>query len=157
MFCRDGIHATGVDRILAAADASKMTLYARFGSKESLVREALRREGETWRAAFFAVVRGAADEPAGRLRAIVPGLAGWFRGGRFHGCAFINVVAEHRKGEAGAAAPDDLAAEVAVLVDGTVTGLMVSGDEAVLRTASRMLEALLRAGLPGGTLPGAAG
>ena len=172
MFCRDGIHATGVDRILAAAGASKMTLYARFGSKEALVREALRREGETWRAAFFEEVRGASDDPGERLRAVVPALAGWFRGGRFYGCAFINAAAEHTKGEpwvrelalehggacrtalrelaaaADAVVPDDLAAEIALLVDGTITGLMVSGNEAVLRTAARVLDGMLRDALP---------
>ena len=56
LFCRDGIHATGIDRILAAAHASKMTLYARFGSKDALLREVLEQEGAEWRASFFAAV-----------------------------------------------------------------------------------------------------
>lgn len=46
LFCRDGIHATGIDRILTEAGASKMTLYSRFGSKEALLREVLVREGQ---------------------------------------------------------------------------------------------------------------
>lgn len=167
MFCRDGIHATGVDRILAAAGASKMTLYARFGSKEALVREALRQEGGSWRTAFFATVTDAAPDPLGRLRAIVPALDGWFRGGRFYGCAFINAVAEHTKGEAWLrdlagehqraclnflsrlardadyAAPEIFARQVLLLIDGTVAALMVSGDEGVLNTAGRTLDALM--------------
>jgi AcrR family transcriptional regulator len=167
MFCRNGIHATGVDRILATAGASKMTLYARFGSKEALVRVALREEGQVWRDAFAAHVTSSAEDPQGRLRAIVPALAGWFRGGRFYGCAFINAAAEHTKGEpwlralavehraaclefleglareAGYAAPDALAPQLMLLIDGAVAALMVSGDEAVLQTAARMLDALL--------------
>jgi AcrR family transcriptional regulator len=170
MFCRDGIHATGVDRILSAAGASKMTLYARFGSKEALVRTALREEGQLWRADFAARVSAIADTPEGRLRAIIPALGEWFHGGRFYGCAFINAVAEHTKGEpwlqelaaehhaacraflgdlardAGFAAPEDLASQLLILIDGTTAGLMCSGDEAVLRNAARTLDALLAAG-----------
>jgi AcrR family transcriptional regulator len=36
LFCREGIHATGMDRILAEASVSKMMLYSRFGSKDAL-------------------------------------------------------------------------------------------------------------------------
>lgn len=167
MFCRDGIHATGVDRILAAAGASKMTLYGRFGSKEALVRAALREEGQAWREAFAAEVAAASDDPRARLRAIVPALAGWFRGGRFYGCAFINAVGEHTKGEpwlrelatehraacraflaglageAGLARPGDFAETLLLLIDGAIAGLMVTGDEGVLATAARTLDALL--------------
>ncbi|MFC7737237.1 TetR/AcrR family transcriptional regulator [Roseomonas sp. GCM10028921] len=167
MFCRDGIHATGVDRILAAAGASKMTLYGRFGSKEALVRAALREEGQAWREAFAAEVAAASDAPRARLRAIVPALAGWFRGGRFYGCAFINAVGEHTKGEAwlrelatehraacrvflmglagdaGLARPADFAETLLLLIDGAIAGLMVTGDEGVLTTAARTLDALL--------------
>lgn len=171
MFCRDGIHATGIDRILAAAGASKMTLYARFGSKEALVRAALREEGAAWRAAFFAAVARAGDDPAERLRGVVPALAAWFGGGRFYGCAFINAVAEHTKGEpwlrdlaaehhrevlafltaqaaaAGHAEPALVGRQVLLLMEGMIAATMVSGDTAVLAVAERTLEAILsRAG-----------
>lgn len=167
LFCRDGIHATGIDRILAAAGASKMTLYARFGSKEALVRAVLREEGAAWRAAFFAAAQ-AGDDPAARLRRVVPALAGRFRGGRFYGCAFMNAVAEHTKGEpwlrelaaehhrevlafleaqaaaAGHAEPALVARQVLLLMDGMTAATMVSGDDAVLAVAERTLEAILR-------------
>ncbi|WP_458094721.1 TetR/AcrR family transcriptional regulator [Roseomonas sp. WA12] len=170
MFCRDGIHATGVDRILSAAGASKMTLYARFGSKEALVRTALREEGQVWREDFAARINTLADTPEGRLRAIIPALAEWFHSGRFYGCAFINAVAEHTKGEpwlqelaaehhvacraflgglaqdAGFAAPEELAGQLLILIDGASAGLMCSGDEVVLRNAARTLDALLTVG-----------
>jgi AcrR family transcriptional regulator len=168
MFCRDGIHATGIDRILAAAGASKMTLYARFGSKEALVRAVLREEGAAWRAAFFAALTQAGDDPAVRLRRVVPALAAWFHGDRFYGCAFMNAVAEHTKGEpwlrelaaehhreilafltaqataAGYAEPVLVARQVLLLMDGMIAATLVSGDEAVLVVAERTLEAILR-------------
>ena len=98
LFCRDGIHATGIDRILTEASASKMTLYGRFGSKEALVREVLTREGAEWRQTFFALVEAAGPDPAERLAAVIPALRTWFEGDRFYGCAFMNAAAEHTKG-----------------------------------------------------------
>ena len=170
LFCRDGIHATGIDRILAQAGASKMTLYSRFGSKEALVRSVLQEEGKAWRQAFFASLDQEAD-PGARLRRVVPTMAEWFRSDHFYGCAFMNAVAEHTKGEpwlrslaaehhavilaylgaqaeaAGSEEPALLARQVLLLIDGMIAAYMVSGDEAVLRVAGRSLDAIL-ASLP---------
>ena len=171
LFCRDGIHATGIDRILAEAGASKMTLYGRFGSKEALVREVLRQEGEAWRRMFFRAVETCAPDDAGRLRGVVPALRTWFEGERFYGCAFMNAAAEHVKGSGGgepwlrelaaehhaavlvflgdlaAAAgydePDVLARQVLLVIDGAIAALMVSGDPGVLDIAGRNLRAVL--------------
>ncbi len=169
LFCRDGIHATGIDRILAEAGASKMTLYARFGSKEALLREVLRAEGADWREAFFAAVMDSAPDAQGRLEALVGALGGWFRGGRFYGCAFMNASAEHTKGqpwlralaadhhrvildtldrlatEAGYTEPAMLARQLLLLIDGIIAALMVSGDAAVLDVGARNLRAILGA------------
>ncbi len=169
LFCRDGIHATGIDRILASAGASKMTLYSRFGSKEALLREVLTREGAEWRAAFFAAI-GAGPAPLTarqKLDRVVPALAGWFEGGRFYGCAFMNAAAEHAKGEpmlremaaehhrqirafleglaaeAGLRDPAMVARQILLAIDGTIAALMVSGDPAVLEVAERNLQAIL--------------
>lgn len=166
MFCRDGIHATGIDRILSVASASKMTLYARFGSKEALVRAVLREEGEAWRRTFFARI-AEVEDPAERLRRVVPALAAWFRGSRFYGCAFMNAVAEHTKGEswlrelaaehhreilaflgsqaaaAGLAEPALVARQILLLMDGMIAATMVSGDDAVPAVAERSLAAIL--------------
>ena len=173
LFCRDGIHATGIDRILTEAGASKMTLYGRFGSKEALVKEVLAREGADWRDTFFALVEQAGPDPVGRLRETVPALRAWFDGARFYGCPFMNAAAEHSKGRsgepwlrdmtaqhhaaiiaflaglaqaAGYAEPRMLARQILLLLDGAIAALMVSGDESVLDVAARNLQAVLRAG-----------
>jgi AcrR family transcriptional regulator len=167
LFCRDGIHATGIDRILAEAGASKMTLYARYGSKDALLRAVLLEEGEDWRTRFFAALDAAGDAPIEKLRAVVPALAAWFSGGKFYGCAFMNAVSEHRKdevwlrelaashhrdilarlgglaGEAGYADGATLARQILLLIDGTIAALMVSGDATVLDIARRNLDAIL--------------
>ncbi|GAC1340075.1 MAG: TetR/AcrR family transcriptional regulator [Acetobacteraceae bacterium] len=172
LFCRDGIHATGIDRILAQAGASKMTLYARYGSKEALVRAVLREEGAAWRESFFTALDHGADGAA-RLRLIVPTLAAWFHADNFYGCVFMNAVAEHTKGEAwlrnlaaehhldilahlgaqaeqaGCDEPALLARQLLRLVDGMIAAYMVSGDAKVLTVAARSLDAILfGAGLP---------
>jgi AcrR family transcriptional regulator len=170
LFCRDGIHATGIDRILAESGVSKMTLYARFGSKEGLVREVLQQEGAEWRAQFFDAIRAASDDPRERLHRIVPALADWFRGDGFYGCAYMNAVAEHTKGErwlrelaaghhaailaflgeqaeaAGYEEPALLARQLLLLIDGMIAAYMVSGDDGVLAVAERNLRAILAQG-----------
>jgi AcrR family transcriptional regulator len=167
LFCRDGIHATGIDRILAEAGASKMTLYARFGSKEGLVREVLQQEGTEWRTHFFDAIRAVSEDPRARLHGIVSALADWFRGDSFTGCAYMNAVAEHTKGErwlrdlaaghhtailaflaeqataAGYAEPALLARQLLLLIDGMIAAYMVSGDDGVLAVAERNLRAIL--------------
>lgn len=176
LFCRDGIHATGIDRILTEAGASKMTLYGRFGSKEALVREVLAREGADWRATFVRLVEAAGSDPAVRLAAVVPALRTWFEGDRFYGCAFMNAAAEHAKGQgagepwlremtaqhhaailgflaalaegAGCAEPSMVARQVLLIIDGAIAALMVSGNGAVLDVSARTLDAVLRSVLP---------
>ena len=167
LFCRDGIHATGIDRILAQAGVSKMTLYSRFGSKEALVREVLRQEGSEWRAHFFTSVAAAGDTPQTRLAGIMAALAPWFGGDRFYGCAFMNAVAEHAKGEpwlrglaaehhqqiigflaalageAGYADTTTLARRILLVIDGAIAAFLVSGDPAVLDLTQHNLNAVL--------------
>ena len=167
MFCRDGIHATGIDRILSTAGVSKMTLYTRFGSKEALVREVLRQEGVEWREAFFAAVLAADPDPRTRLHQTIAALEPWFGGDRFYGCAFMNAIAEHAKGErwlrdlaathqraivgflterateAGYDEPTILARQIMLVVDGAIAAFLVSGDRAVIDIAGRNLKAVL--------------
>ena len=171
LFCRDGIHATGIDRILQEAGASKMTLYSRFGSKEALLREVLAREGAEWRDTFFSAVLAAGADAAARLHGVIAALRTWFEGDRFYGCAFMNAAAEHAKGgapeaawlremtrehhgailaflaglaeEAGYPEPGILARQVLLVMDGAIAALMVGGDPAVLDISARTLRAVL--------------
>jgi AcrR family transcriptional regulator len=166
LFCRNGIHATGIDRVLAEAKASKMTLYTRYGSKEALVRAVLEREGEEWRNRLFATL-DAPVSPLDGLRAIIPALRDWFETGHFYGCAFMNAVGEHRKDEvwlrelaaahhqeilahfsalakaSGFAAPSLLAKQLLLLLDGAIAALMVSAKPEALDIAELNLDAIL--------------
>ena len=172
LFCRDGIHATGIDRILSAAGASKMTLYTRFGSKEALVREVLQREGADWRENFFAAVLAGGADALTQLHHVVPALAAWFDSGRFYGCSFMNAAAEHSKGDpmlremaadhhrqilaflqgltetAEMEEPAFLARQILLTIDGTIAALMVLGDPLALVVAERNLRSILKQNQP---------
>ena len=94
-----------------------------------------------------------------KLSRIFPALKSWFGEERFYGCPFIYAVAEHDKnqkqfrniamkhkklvlahieklaGEMGAAEPEMLAHQLALLMDGAIVAAMVSRDPGVADTA----------------------
>jgi len=162
LFCRDGIHATGIDQILKEAGAAKMTLYNQFGSKEQLVEEVLRRESEAWRSWFQAALTAAGKTPRARLNATFDVLRQWFEREDYLGCAIMNAVAEYPKGDqriraiaaehkAGVAQilrdvisqmgcinPEDLLSELFILLDGAIVAALISGDPKMADVAGRL-------------------
>ena len=90
LFRREGIHATGVERIAEEAQVSKRTLYRHFPSKNDLVEQYLRRINDT------GGIRNeqALDTPGAiarnRLLAIFDGPPV----NRFRGCPFHNAAVE---------------------------------------------------------------
>jgi AcrR family transcriptional regulator len=159
LFCKDGINATGIDAIINEAGTAKTTLYKLFGSKTNLVHAVLESEGKQWREWFIAAIEAGGGDPQTKLTRIFPALKSWFGEERFYGCPFINAVAEHDKdqkqfrnialrhkkvvlahieklaGEMGAAEPEVLAHQLALLIDGAIVAAMVSGDPKVADTA----------------------
>ena len=95
LFERDGFHATGIDKILAAANVSKMTMYKHFPSKDALILEVLAVRDQRFRAWLDDRVQALAGTPQGRLVAVFDALAEWFEQPEFHGCLFINATAEY--------------------------------------------------------------
>jgi AcrR family transcriptional regulator len=90
LFYRDGIRATGVDRVIAESGVAKVTFYRQFASKDDLILAFLDFRHERWMAWFDdALVRH-----GGTVAAIAPALAEWFRGADYRGCAFLNSVGE---------------------------------------------------------------
>jgi len=90
LFYRDGIRATGIDRVIAESGVAKVTFYRHFPSKNELVREYLDYRHQHWMAWFV----DALQRHGGGARAIVPALVEWFSDTDFRGCAFINSVGE---------------------------------------------------------------
>jgi AcrR family transcriptional regulator len=167
LFCKNGINATGIDAIIDEAGTAKTTLYKLFGSKTNLVHAVLESEGKQWREWFIAAIEAGGGDPQTKLARIFPALKSWFGEERFYGCPFINAVAEHDKdqkqfrnialrhkkvvlahieklaGEMGAAEPQVLAHQLALLIDGAIVAAMVSGDPCVADTAGLAAGSLL--------------
>ena len=93
LFYREGIRAVGVDTLSERAGVSKRTLYNRFGGKDELVAEYLRRRDEGWKA-YLRGVTEAAVEPEDKLLAVFEAYEEWLVGEGFRGCAFANAAAE---------------------------------------------------------------
>ena len=159
LFCKNGINATGIDAIINEAGTAKTTLYKLFGSKTNLVHVVLETEGKQWREWFVDAVEAGGGSAQAKLARIFPTLKDWFRQERFYGCPFINAVGEHDKdqkqlraiamrhkkvvlayieklaSEMGAAEPEVLAHQLALLMDGAIVAAMVTRDPGVADTA----------------------
>ncbi|SAL47637.1 TetR family transcriptional regulator [Caballeronia cordobensis] len=90
LFYRDGIRATGVDRVIAESGVAKKTFYRYFPSKDDLIVAFLDFRHDNWMTWF----RAALKRHGGTLNALVPALAEWFGDENYRGCAFINSVVE---------------------------------------------------------------
>jgi AcrR family transcriptional regulator len=93
LFYNEGIHAVGVDRVIAEASVAKATLYAHFASKAELVAAYLERESLGW-------VNEAEQRLVGRepgtvaIRALFEMLYDRSQAQGYRGCPFINAAAE---------------------------------------------------------------
>jgi AcrR family transcriptional regulator len=167
LFCKNGINATGIDAIIDEAGTAKTTLYKLFGSKTNLVHAVLESEGRQWREWFIGAIEAGGGDAQTKLARIFPALKIWFGEERFYGCPFINAVAEHDKdqkqfrnialkhkkvvlahieklaAEMGAAEPEMLAHQLALLIDGAIVAAMVSRNPGVADTAGLAAGALL--------------
>jgi len=155
LFCRQGINATGVDAVVAAAGTAKTTLYKAFGSKEGLVEAVLEREGELWRNWFVAEVDAIPGDATNKLVNLFDVLKRWFCEENFFGCPFINAVGEHDKDDdrlrdialrhksvvldkirelakdARPSDPEGLTHELALLIDGAIVAALITRDPSV--------------------------
>jgi len=90
LFYRDGIRATGIDRVIAESGVTKVTFYRHFPSKNDLIREFLEYRHRRWMDWFVDALHRHGDN----MDALIPTLQEWFDDEDFRGCAFINSVGE---------------------------------------------------------------
>ena len=100
LFCRAGIHATGITRILEEAGVARGSLYAHYGSKENLLKAVFDTEANMWFHWFDLDLPHLKCSPTERILALFDLLEEWFAKEDFFGCVFINAVAEHEKDSA---------------------------------------------------------
>jgi AcrR family transcriptional regulator len=165
LFHREGIHATGVERLIEHAHVSKRTFYQHFSSKNELVEEYLRRIHQAGGALSEQAIDTADGSPRARMLAIFDSAPG----DRFRGCPFHNaaveaadampgvedIVHEHKLDftarlirtatEAGARDPYRLGNQLAVLFEGARALATSLNDTAPLLHARSAAETLIDA------------
>ncbi len=94
LFYRDGIRATGIDKVIAEAKVAKVTFYRHFPSKDDLIRAFLDYRHEKWITWFKDALNRHEAKPKEGLMPLIPVLREWFDNPIFRGCAFINIAAE---------------------------------------------------------------
>lgn len=93
LFYREGIGATGVDRISAEAGVSKRSLYQHFAGKDALVAAALADHGQAVLELYIPIDDG--EAPARRkVLDVFDALSRWSKAPDFRGCPFVNVSTE---------------------------------------------------------------
>jgi AcrR family transcriptional regulator len=92
LFYAEGIHAVGIDRIIAEARVAKATFYNHFPSKDELVRAHIEEQDRLGRAA---IGRLPERPPREMILAIFDSIDEAARQPIYRGCPFINAAAEY--------------------------------------------------------------
>lgn len=92
LFYAEGVHAVGIDRIIAEARVAKATFYNHFPSKDELVRAYIEEQDRLGRAG---IDRLPERTPREMLLAIFDGIGEMARQPVYRGCPFINAAAEY--------------------------------------------------------------
>lgn len=94
LFYAEGLHAVGIDRIIATAEVTRATLYRHFPSKDDLLVAYLHQGDEMIRSRVDAV-RATGESTDDVIRAVAAGIAEDIQRPGFRGCAFLNAAAEY--------------------------------------------------------------
>jgi AcrR family transcriptional regulator len=166
LFYERGVRAVGVDLVVADSGVAKTSLYRHFRTKDDLIVAFLEREDVEFWAQWDEVAARHAGDPAGEIEAHMRWIGKRLARANYRGCPQINVAAEFAEADhparevarrhmqsmrrrlaelaraLGAARPNDLAAQLGVLVNGAfVSASMLTPDEAtrVLLASARAL------------------
>jgi len=166
LFYERGVRAVGVDLVVADSGVAKTSLYRHFRTKDDLIVAFLEREDVEFWAQWDEVSARHAGDPAGEIEAHMRWIGKRLARANYRGCPQINVAAEFAEADhparevarrhmqamrkrlaelargLGAVRPNDLAAQLGVLVNGAfVSASMLTPDEAtrVLLASARAL------------------
>jgi AcrR family transcriptional regulator len=92
LFYAEGVHAVGIDRIIAEAGVAKATFYHHFPAKDELVRAYVERQSQLGQAA---IARIGPRSPRTMLLAIFDLIADAAGQPGYRGCPFVNAAAEY--------------------------------------------------------------
>jgi AcrR family transcriptional regulator len=171
LFYEHGVHTIGIDRIIERAGVAKASLYSTFGSKDELIRAYLQ-ERHAERTERYDRELARFSSPRAKLLGVFDVLGETFKRPTFRGCAFINASAESSPGgvveevsdasrawlkamfvrlatDAGAADPDALGGQLAMLYDGAVVTARMDRNPKAASTARAIAVTLVDAALAG--------
>lgn len=92
LFYQEGVHAVGIDRIIAEAGVAKATFYKHFPSKDDLVAGYLEEIDRRGRAAMAALPK---QSPRKMIFAVMERISEAVIVGGWRGCPFLNAAAEY--------------------------------------------------------------
>lgn len=169
LFYKRGVRAVGVDLVIEEAGVAKTSLYRYFPTKDDLIVAFLEREDVDFWSVWDDVGKRHANDPIGELNAHMRWIGERLSRLNYRGCPQINVAAEfaehghptrqvarsHMRAlrarlaalahRLNAARPDELAAQLAVLINGAfVSSELLAPDEAteiLLRSAHALVVA----------------
>jgi AcrR family transcriptional regulator len=169
LFFRKGYRAVGVDTIVKESGVAKMTLYRHFSSKDDLIVAYLEEVNRLFWGWLEAAIRPYEGMPREQLVAVFAALEQLISSPRCYGCAFLvaasefpeldspghQVALDHKQGvrdrlrdlaqQAGARAPDVLAGQLVLLMDGSFAAVRMFGPDNpgtnVLEAAKTLIDA----------------
>ena len=166
LFYKNGVRAVGVDLVVERAAVAKSSLYRHFRTKDDLIVAFLAREDVDFWATWDGVAAQHAGDPLAELEAHLRWIGERLGRANYRGCPQINVAAEFAEQDhparevarqhmqalrarllgiaerLGVEAPDTLAAQLALLVNGAFVSMgLLAPDEAtdVLLASMRSL------------------
>ena len=177
LFYENGVRAVGVDVVVAQAGVAKTSLYRYFRTKDDLVAAFLEREDIEFWATWDGVAAKHADDAAAELDAHMRWIGERLARANYRGCPQINVAAEFAEHDHPARQvarahmhalrarlvaiarrldvrrPDDLAAQLALLVNGAFVSSELLACEPATRLLQSAAQALVEAARAGRRAP----
>lgn len=94
LFYREGIRATGIDRVIEVSQVAKATFYRHYPSKSDLITAYLNFRHDNWMRWLRATLERHLGSGSSPLDALLATFNEWWRHPDFRGCAFINAAVE---------------------------------------------------------------
>lgn len=94
LFYREGVHAVGVDTVIAQAGVAKSSLYRHFRTKDDLIAAYLQVEDDAFWQQWDAAAGVGGDPPEERLAAVLAWIGRKIAAAGFRGCPQLNAAAE---------------------------------------------------------------
>jgi AcrR family transcriptional regulator len=169
LFYREGARAVGVDTVVSHSGVAKTSLYRWFPSKDALIVAVLEQEAKDRWSGWDYTAERAAKDPREQLRAQFAGIARFVSSPKYRGCPFMNVTVEfadpqhpartvargvmeelHTRIRAlvdqlNVEAPEELTAQLVMLVDGAFSSAQCLGREGPQRLLVTAADALIDA------------